>query len=167
MRSTRGLPTDNVKETTMATQNLTAETFERVVSQGNMVVVDFWATWCGPCRSFGPVFEGASDKHQDIVFAKVDIDENSSLATAAGISSVPTLMAFKEGALVYSQPGALPGPRLEDFITQLRTLGMGHVRSHLEHQDARNKASRDNGDGQRPERHYHDGAPEPHHPNGF
>jgi thioredoxin 1 len=117
----------------MATQNLTAETFEQVVTQGGMVLVDFWATWCGPCRSFGPIFEAASDKHQDIVFAKVDIDEHSSLATGAGISSVPTLMAFKEGALVYSQPGALPAPALEDFIEQLRGLDMEHVRTHLEH----------------------------------
>jgi thioredoxin 1 len=157
MCSTRRPPTNNGKETTMVTQNLTAETFEQVVTQGNMVLVDFWATWCGPCRSFGPIFEAASDKYQDIVFAKVDIDENSSLATGAGISSIPTLMAFKEGALVYSQPGALPGPVLEDVITQLRALDMEHVRSHLEHQDT----------GQQPERHYHDGAPEPHHPNGF
>jgi thioredoxin 1 len=150
----------------MATQTLTAETFEQVVTQSNMVLVDFWATWCGPCRSFGPVFEAASDKHQDVVFAKVDIDENSSLATGAGISSVPTLMAFKEGALVYSQPGALPGPALEDFIAELRALDMEHVRSHLEHHDDQREPTQEGAGGQQPERPYHDGAPEPQHTNG-
>ena len=149
----------------MPTQTLTADTFEQVVTKSGMVLVDFWATWCGPCRSFGPIFDAASDKHADIVFAKVDIDENPSLATAAGISSVPTLMAFKEGALVYSQPGALPGSALEDFIARLRVLDMQHVRSHLERQNAQHEASQ--GDGPLPARHYHDGAPEQHHSNGF
>lgn len=149
----------------MATQTVTADTFEPVVTESTMALVDFWATWCGPCRSFGPIFEAASDKHPDIVFAKVDIDENSSLATGAGISSVPTLMAFKEGVLVYSQPGALPGPVLEDFISQLRELDMDHVRSHLEHNGDQHHPSPANADPQ-PERHYHDGAAEPQQPNG-
>jgi thioredoxin 1 len=117
----------------MTTRILTADTFQEVVSSNAMVLVDFWATWYGPCRSFGPIFESASDKHEDIVFGKVDIDESASLTVAAGISSVPTLMAFKDGALVYSQPGALPGPDLEQLIRQLRTLDMAHVHSYVEH----------------------------------
>ena len=119
----------------MAVQELTAATFEQVVADNNLVLVDFWATWCGPCRSFAPVFDKASEKHSDIVFGKVDIDENASLAGAAGVSSVPTLMAFKEGVLVYSEAGALGGAALQDFISQLRDLDMEHVRSHLEHHE--------------------------------
>jgi thioredoxin 1 len=125
-----------------------------------MVLVDCWATWWGPCRSFGPIFEAESDKHPDIVFAKVDIDENSSLATRAGISSVPTLMAFKEGVLVYSQPGELPGPVLEGFVAQLRALDMAHVRSDLEHRDDQHEPSHEDADGQA-QRRYHDGATQP------
>jgi thioredoxin 1 len=131
----------------MTTRILTADTFHEVVTGDAMVLVDFWGTWCGPCRSFGPIFENASDKHADIVFGKVDIDENSSLSVAAGISSVPTLMAFKNGALVYSQPGALPGPDLEELITQLRDLDMAHIHGHIEHDAHADRETSEEGSG--------------------
>jgi thioredoxin len=106
----------------MTTIDLTAETFEQTVGSNNIVLVDFWASWCGPCRMFAPIYEQASATHPDVVFGKVDTEAEQALAAAARITSIPTLMAFKGGTLVFSQPGALPATALDQVIAAVRDL---------------------------------------------
>jgi thioredoxin 1 len=115
----------------MSTVQLTADSFTPTVQDNEIVLVDFWAAWCGPCRMFAPVFEAASATHTDIVFAKVDTEAERKLAARAGISSIPTLMAFRDGVLVYSEPGALPATSLEKVITAVRALDMDAVRARI------------------------------------
>lgn len=115
----------------MASVALTGANFEETVTRDGIVLVDFWASWCGPCRGFAPVFEKASEKHQDIVFGKVDTEVEQSLAAAAQIRSIPTLMAFRDGVLVFAQPGALPAAALEQVIQAVRDLDMDEVRAKI------------------------------------
>jgi thioredoxin 1 len=128
----------------MATTTLTTDNFEQTITENDIVLLDFWASWCGPCRQFGPVFEEASEKNADIVFGKVDTEDQQQLAATFGIMSIPTLMIFRENVLVYSQPGALPAEALENLIEQVRVLDMDevhkavdeHEHDHAEHDHA-------------------------------
>lgn len=120
----------------MPTVELTADAFESTVTQPGITLVDFWADWCGPCKQFSPIYDAASEQHSDVTFAKVDTEAEQALAGAAGITSIPTLMAFRDGVLVFSQPGALPAPALEQVITAVKDLDMDHVHAEIAKQQA-------------------------------
>ena len=115
----------------MSTVALTDENFEQTVTGDGITLVDWWASWCGPCRMFAPIFDSASEKHEDITFGKIDTDDQQGLAAAAQITSIPTLMAFRDGVLVFSQAGALPAASLEKLIQAVRDLDMDQVRGDL------------------------------------
>ena len=115
----------------MATLDLTLETFESTVTKEGITIVDFWAEWCGPCKMFGPIFDKSSEAHPEITFGKVDTELEQQLAGMVGISSIPTLMIFRDGILLFNQAGALPGPALEDLIGKVKELDMDQVRAEI------------------------------------
>ena len=115
----------------MATIELTGENFEKCVEENDVLLVDFWASWCGPCRQFAPTYEAASEANPDLTFGSVNTDEQHALASAARVTSIPTLMVFREGILVFSQPGALPPPALDQLIAAVRDLDMDDVRRQI------------------------------------
>ncbi len=115
----------------MATTELTADSIQKTISENDIVLVDFWADWCGPCKRFGPIFESSSEQHPDIVHAKVDTEAEQQLAAELQITSIPTLMAFREGILVFNQAGALPAPALEQVVDAVKALDMDDVRAQI------------------------------------
>jgi thioredoxin len=120
----------------MATVALTKDNFEEIITGNDMVIVDFWAPWCGPCKGFAPVFEAASEKHADVVFAKVNTDDEQELAASFNIRSIPTLMLFREKVILFSQAGALPGSALEQILAKGKELDMAMVRKEIAEREA-------------------------------
>jgi thioredoxin 1 len=118
----------------MATQDLNAGNFEKTVTQNGIVVIDWWASWCGPCKAFAPVYETTSEKHPDVVFAKINTEQEQDLAGAFQIQAIPTLMVFRDGILLFAQAGALPGAALEELLGKVKALDMDMVRKEVEKQ---------------------------------
>ena len=132
----------------MPTVTVTKENFNELVEQSNILILDFWAEWCGPCKNFAPVFEASSEKHEDIVFGKVDTESQQELAGVFQIRSIPTLMAFKESVGIFRQAGALPPPAFEDLISQIKDVNMDEVRAQIAEAQAKMEAEKNDSQGE-------------------
>ena len=122
----------------MSTIALTSENFNETINSDKIVLVDFWANWCSHCRQFGPIFEAASERHEDVIFAKVDTDANQDIAAALEIATIPTLMIFREGVLIFRNSGAIPGAAIDDLVSQAQALNMEEVHAEVAKQEAQN-----------------------------
>ncbi len=127
----------------MATMELTKDNFEDTVQNNDIVIVDYWAEWCGPCKAFGPIFEKVAEAHPDITFAKCDTEKEEALAGALQIRSIPTLMIFREGVLLFSQPGMLPEPALEELVAKAKELDMEEVKAKIREEEAKLEAKKE------------------------
>lgn len=125
----------------MATTEITKDNFETVLDQGGIVVLDWWAGWCQPCKMFAPIFDAAAERHPDVTWGKVNTDEQRELAGAFQVMSIPTLMVFREGLLMFEQPGIIPGPALDELIEKVKAVDLDHVRAELEKQQAEQDAA--------------------------
>lgn len=132
----------------MPTVTVTKENFNELVEQSNILILDFWAEWCGPCKNFAPVFEASSEKHEDVVFGKVDTESQQELAGVFQIRSIPTLMAFKESVGIFRQAGALPPPAFEDLIAQIKDVNMDEVRAQIAEAQAKMEAEKNDSQGE-------------------